>query len=158
MITVDGAGLIAQVMPVGLLIVTVEQRWLGPARREPGPIGTVWWYVGLPYKAFTILLCLLAIWACIAAVSNDQPLTGFSADLVAVSLGSLGFMVFGTLLGLLTYSHIGRDKAIANVEKQDRQQLIVERAHKVARLRKRDERRRNRADRGRKPPSANAGQ
>lgn len=33
----------------------------------------------------------------------------------------------------------GREKAIANIESYDRKQLIVNRAHKVAKLKRRDE-------------------
>ncbi|MDR6689065.1 hypothetical protein J2Y41_004669 [Arthrobacter sp. 1088] len=153
MISVEGAGLIAQVVPVGLLIVTVEQKWLGPAKREPGPIGTVWWYIALPYKALTVLTSLLAIWACLASVSNAKPLDGFDASLVSVSLASLGMMVFATLLALLSYGYVGRDKAIANIERYDRQQRIVDRAHRVARIRRRAEKQKAR---GARPSTENA--
>lgn len=139
MISVDGAGLIAQVVPVGLLIITVEQKWLGPAKREPGPIGTTWWYLALPFKVITLFLCLCAMWACLASVSNNKPLEGFDASLVVVALALLGMTVFATLCSLLAYGHVGREKAIANIESYDRKQLIVNRAHKVAKLKRRDE-------------------
>lgn len=141
MISVDGADLIAQVVPVGLLIITVEQKWLGPAKREPGPIGSIWWYLALPFKVTTLLLCLFAMWACLASVSNNKPLEGFDASIVVVALALLGMTVFSTLLALLAYGHVGRDKAMANIESYDRKQLIVERAHKVAKLKRRDEKR-----------------
>lgn len=144
MISVDGAGLIAQVMPVGLLIITVEQKWLGPAKREPGPIGTIWWYLALPFKAITLILCLSAMWACLAAVSNNQPLDGFSASVVVVALILLGMTVFATLLALLAYGHVGRDTALANIDHHDRKQLIIYRAQRVAKLNRRDEKRASR--------------
>ena len=139
MISVDGAGLIAQVVPVGLLIITVEQKWLGPAKREPGPIGTIWWYLALPFKVLTLVLCLCAMWACLASVSNNKPLEGLDAVVVVAALAFLGVTVFATLLALLTYGHIGKEKAFANIESYNRKQLIAARAHKVARLKRRDE-------------------
>lgn len=151
MISVDGAGLIAQVVPVGLLIITVEQKWLGPAKREPGPIGTLWWYMALPFKVITLFLSLCAMWACLASVSNNEPLEGVEASVVIAALAVLGMTVFATLLALLTYGHLGREKAIANIESYDRKQLIVDRAHKVAKLKRRDERRNLKKEKSSRP-------
>jgi hypothetical protein len=87
------------------------------------------------------------MWACLASVSNNKPLEGFDALVVVLALAFLGMTVFATLLALLTYGHIGREKAIANIENYDRKQLIVDRAHKVARMRRRDEKSRIKAAR-----------
>jgi hypothetical protein len=73
------------------------------------------------------------MWACLASVSDNRPLEGFGASVVVAALAFLGMTVFATLLALLTYGHIGKKKSY------DRKQLIADRAHKVDRLKRRDE-------------------
>lgn len=93
----------------------------------------------LPAKVITLILCLSAMWTCLAAVSNNQPLDGPSASVVVVALMLLGMTVSATLLALLAYGHVGRDKALTNVENHDRKQLIIDRAQRVAKLNRRDD-------------------
>ncbi|MDR6572324.1 hypothetical protein J2X60_000960 [Curtobacterium sp. 320] len=96
MISVQGIELIATVIPVGLLVLTIEFR------------RTILTLVAdLKYLWARIAACLLLVVAsvgsvlaevlCISSVGSNVPLGGFDAVFVTVPLVTLGFVVMGAI-------------------------------------------------------------
>ncbi|MCU1408494.1 MAG: hypothetical protein JWM23_574 [Microbacteriaceae bacterium] len=137
-ISLDGAGLIAQVIPVALLIFIVERRWVGPVEKRPGARGAFEWWAVLLLQALLIGLSLWVEWECIVAVSLQTPIGPDRAWVVDLTLYGIGFAVFTTLLSLLSHGYLGRETARANVRRADRRRWIVDRAHRVAKMERRD--------------------
>lgn len=110
MISTDGAALIAQVIPVGLLIVAVERRALGGSRPPKTGRKRAYWiakYIGL---AATVLISVLAVLFCILAVSADEPLKGVSAVIVIIGGLMLAGIAMDTTIELTMRSFAGAFK------------------------------------------------
>lgn len=103
----DGASLIAQVLPVGLLIVAVERRALGgrlPPKRGRGRVG--WLVRGIGLLA-TVTLSVVSVWVCVAAVSQSRDLDVWESVLVFVAGGTLAFVALDTTISLTIRSYAG---------------------------------------------------
>lgn len=103
----DGAGLIAQILPVGLLIVAVERRALGgrlPPKRGSGRVGWLVRGIGL---LTTVTLSVVAVWVCVAAVSQSRGLGDWESILVFVAGGTLAFVALDTTISLTIRSYAG---------------------------------------------------
>lgn len=136
MISVGGASLIAQVIPVGLLIVAVEARAAGPIAKEPGRWGGAKWFALVLSLAGVVLFSLIAIAYCVVAVSSNQPISGYAAFCVYAALVGLGYAVFVTLLRLLSVSIVGPQSVKAVRAADARRALVRHRASRVAALSK----------------------
>lgn len=108
MFTVEGASLIAQVIPVALLIIAFEGRAVAMLVRTL-------WRRGLFYvSSVTCVVAVVAFWAeyiCISAVSQDIALDGANAIIVgcggaAVGVWAAGFV--GASIGH-HFARVGRD-------------------------------------------------
>ena len=102
-VSVGGAALIAQIIPVLLLIVVVEaqalvrkgwplrrSKWL---RRVGGPIAAWGWGA---YAVGSVVLGLTAVFVCVNAVAFDRPMPASVAGLAL-----LGFFLCLTLAGVI---------------------------------------------------------
>ena len=99
MISVEGAAVIAQVFPVGILVIALEisrvETILAASRTAFAML--VVFALGL---IVTLVLGLDAVQICIRAVSTDKPVTGAEAVIVGIA-GQLLIAAVGTLLTLL---------------------------------------------------------
>lgn len=109
MISIEGAGLLAQVLPVGLLIIAVERRALGP---EPYPRGRRYalagWWTLYVVMGLTVAASIISTMLCVIAVSQSEPLEGVSAWIVTVSGIALALVAIRTTVALSMRSYSGR--------------------------------------------------
>lgn len=100
MITAEGAGVIATIIPIGLLIIGFE------IQRVPQFVATDWmgtavlWITGLALLS-ALVLGFLAEATLIRAVAAGTCVTGFAAEVVWTALTFLGTGSFLLLLGSL---------------------------------------------------------
>lgn len=105
-ISMEGAGLIAQILPVGLLIVAVERRALG-GRRPPRRRGRVGWLVrGLGLIA-TVTLSVVAVWMCVVAVAQGRAMEMWESTIVFVAGAGLAFVALDTTISLTIRAYAG---------------------------------------------------
>lgn len=83
MISISGAGLIAQVYPVAVLLLLLESGRLRRARgsRRESAFDRFWGYLTL----VTSLLSVVAISICVVSVSRSQDVAGFFSWVVIVT-------------------------------------------------------------------------
>ncbi|KQQ94604.1 hypothetical protein ASF62_11080 [Leifsonia sp. Leaf325] len=100
MISLEGAGLLAQVIPVGLLIIVIERRLV--TRLLPtGRFASMTMWAGRVAMILAVLLGAFAVERCIVAVSSgeiprgiDAAIIGLGAYLVWITTGILFFLFF----------------------------------------------------------------
>lgn len=99
-ISTDGAALIAQVIPVALLVVGFEiQR--APTLYATGRMGTVGLWVIGGILVISLGLGFIAEKLCLEAVASSKPLNELESAIVWVALNALGYGAFLLLLGSL---------------------------------------------------------
>jgi hypothetical protein len=105
MISQDGAGLIAQLLLVGVLVLAVERRALGAEAFPRGRGGMrrarqVWWWVRFAASGLIGGASVLAVAFCVVAVSSGRPLVGGEATFVGLMAALLGVLVIGVVVSL----------------------------------------------------------
>ena len=138
MISVEGAGLIAQILQLLLLVGAVERRALGPVVTPPkgAPLRKrrlAWIFLNI----MTIALAFLVEFICIAAVATDVRLDLLRAIPVVIVMLTFGIVITFTLLDLYLASLIGIESYRERQADSDKRQLIKLRAVRVARIAKR---------------------
>lgn len=106
-ISTDGAALIAQVIPVGLLIIAVERRALGGVRAPKTGRRRAMWIVRFWALVATVLLSVLGVLFCIVAVSTNKALDGLSAWIVIIGGVALAGVALDTTMDLTMRSFAG---------------------------------------------------
>ena len=89
MISLDGASLLAQVIPVLVLIVAVERRGLGYVKAARTLPGFFWWVARLVWTGLAVIGAVFAELWCITAVCSGVAPVGVNAAIVTVG----GFLV-----------------------------------------------------------------
>jgi hypothetical protein len=137
-ISTAGAGIIAQVLPVLLLILVVERRALGPTTIPPkgAPGRRKILAVAIP-TLIVLAFSFLVEYECIDAVSESTPLQGTRAFAVFVIMLAMGVLVTLTVMDLYMASLMGIDQFRQRKSETDRKNRIRARARHVHRLRKR---------------------
>jgi Ni,Fe-hydrogenase I cytochrome b subunit len=120
MISVEGAGVIAQVVPVGLLVLAFE------ARREDALVGTgrlTEWLVAISRYVLvgTVIAAGTVETVCIMAVSSGSAIRGFASGFVYVVGYVLLFAVLVTVLVAVMRNSGFTD---AMIERQMRKPLV----------------------------------
>jgi hypothetical protein len=133
--SIEGAGLIAQVLPVLLLILAIERRALGPVQvpRKGAPRR----FRRLAYLfagAVAISFALATEYACLTSVAEQQPLEPWTARLVTAYMLLLGIIVSITLLDLYAASVLGLDLFRQRRAQIDKDELVKARAKHVYKL------------------------
>ena len=138
MISTAGAGLIAQILPVLLLIGAVERRALGPVvvPRKGAPLRRrrlAWIVVNILTLAFAFLVELL----CIESVATNVRLDVLRGVPVVIAMLALGVVISVTIMDLYVSSLFGIDSYRERQADSERRLLIGSRARRVAKLSKR---------------------
>lgn len=107
MISVDGAGLIAQVLPVGILVLAVERRALGGTPYPTGGLRRVSWWLQYIVAGVAVGGSVVSVILAVAAVSSNVPLSGADAVVVGTSGFLLAFAVGGVTVPLAMRSYRG---------------------------------------------------
>lgn len=104
MISVDGASVLAQVLPVGILLVALELRRVQfyAGRR----FMTVLMRIGGAALFATVVACVQAVVLCVTSVATGRPLDGFAAVFVWVSATALSICV-QLLLAIIVADALG---------------------------------------------------
>jgi hypothetical protein len=97
-ITVDGARVLASVIPVALLIIAVHTRGL---RRR---IRLVPKRFALVATIGIIFAAIVSVGLCVWCTNTGEPLTGFSAWFVMVAAALLGLQTAGTFVEFVVIS------------------------------------------------------
>lgn len=133
MITVEGAKLLAQFIPVLVLILAVEQRILGP---EPQPfrlIGWIWYWAKGIGQSLGAAGCLISMAPLILYVNANQNIDGSWAWVIFISVLLAGQSVIGIVTALVFRGYFGH----AQIERgEERMRLQREEAHAVRRIRR----------------------
>lgn len=105
MISLDGAALIAQVIPIGILIVALEVRHLEPLYGSNRTM-TLLLRIAGAFTLGAVLLGAIAVSLCITAVSSGTRLDSWQSVVVYVG-GSLVYVVAFVFLALLVMERVG---------------------------------------------------
>lgn len=135
MISTAGAGLIAQVIPVLVLIVAVEARALGAVVAGPswsGPSRRMRWKIMVTVVA--VALTVVTEWTCIWSVSSGQALVPLLAFFVTIGLVAIGSVCFFTVLNLTIVTFVGRERWLSEEQAKERSRVIRDRAVRVRKL------------------------
>lgn len=136
MITAEGAGIIATIIPIGLLILGFEiQR--SPELVATGKVGTVTLWTMGAVLVLGLVLGFVAEWMLVKAVAVSDGVTGFGAILVWTSLWFVGVGSFLLLLGSLAQrlgliERVGRParrRVVASPRRLARSIAYVEKHH-----------------------------
>lgn len=106
MINTDGAGLIAQLIPVLVLVLAVERRMLGPTALPARGFRRLWWWVRLGGMGASVVLAFLAVAYCVIAVSSGTTLTGWQAAIVSIAVAVVGFAAMSTFIPLTMRAYV----------------------------------------------------
>lgn len=102
MITIDGAGLLAQVLPVCVLILVVEVRAISGTKPDPGRFNRLFAGMAVALAFVALFGGFFAESQCVASVMSGTPITA-PIVVAAVVVGSwlIGFASFSVALLLL---------------------------------------------------------
>jgi membrane protein implicated in regulation of membrane protease activity len=124
-ISVDGAALIAQVLPVLLLIVVVEAR--GIVRGSEVSFGPLPAWLWVPFVVIVILTSFLAMGICIGSVARNQEIAHPLASIVTWTglLASLILSLFSLLeIALVPYRRRWLDNRESREHRRSRRQRL----------------------------------
>lgn len=133
MITVEGAKLLAQFIPVLVLILAVERRILGP---EPEPVrlvGWIWYWIKGIGQTFGAGVALVSMGPLILYVNANQSIDGFWAVVIIVSVVLAGQAVIGIVTDLVFRGYFGHSRIDRGEERIRRK---AEKAHDARRFRR----------------------
>lgn len=149
MITVEGAKLLTQFIPVVILVMAVERHRLGP---EPEPVsvrGWVWyWTKGIGQTA-AVVGCIMSLVPLFSAVNENRNLDGPLAMGILFCVYLLGLAVAGVVVSLVMRSYFGHHHAEqADAAKRERDVAALE-LRRVRRLRRKARRKMAKRRKGR---------
>lgn len=110
MITVEGAKLLAQFIPVLVLILAVERRILGP---EPEPlrlVGWLWYWIKGIGQTFGAGVALVSMGPLIVHVNANQNIDGIWAVVIIVSVVLAGQAVIAIVTDLVFRGYFGHTR------------------------------------------------
>lgn len=140
MISTAGAGLIAQIIPVLLLIVAVEARALGTVTKGTRLGASRWLRWRMMLTIIAVSLTISAEFFCIEAVSSDHPLLGVPAVTVLVGVFAIGIACYFTVLSLTIMTFVGQETWLNSEQAKERRRVIRDRAIRVRKLHTRERR------------------
>lgn len=133
--SIEGAGLIAQIIPVLLLILAIERRALGPLRLPAR---------GKPHRkrrlallaagGISVACAFTTEFGCVTSVAQQQRLPGWQGVLVGAYMLLLGIVVTVTLLELYLASVFGLEIFRQTLDQAEKSDLIKYRAKRVHKL------------------------
>jgi hypothetical protein len=141
MITVEGAKLLAQFIPVLILILAVERRTLGP---EPEPVrrtGWIWYWLKGIGQSFGAAVALLSMAPLIIFVNENRTIDGFYAVMILVSVLLTGQAVIGVVISLVFRGYFGHEQTALGEEIRRQKAQEVEATRRYRRARRRAQRR-----------------
>lgn len=107
MISVEGAKMLAQVIPIALLIMAVERRWLGSEPEPFSPIGWAWYWVKATVQGFVVIGCVVSMWFLFISINDNVPVAPDRTWGVALTMLGLTYAVMGVLISLTLRSYLG---------------------------------------------------
>jgi hypothetical protein len=107
MISVEGAKLLAALIPVLVLILAVERRALGPEQRPVYVIGWVWFCAKLAGQTVGAGMSIVMLGPLVIAVNANAPLDGVWAVATIASVILAGFGVVSIVVPLVMRGYLG---------------------------------------------------
>jgi hypothetical protein len=134
-ITVEGAKLLAQLMPVVLVLLIVERRWLGP---EPEPltfVGWAWFWIKGVAQWLAVGGCMMSLIPLFVAVNTNSNVQEGWDILALVSFAVVWLAAIGVVAPLAQRSYLGKDRIELGAERIRERRLAQLELRRVARSR-----------------------
>lgn len=110
MITVEGAKLLAQFIPVLILILAVERRLLGPEPEPVSVIAQIWYWAKGVGQSLGAAGALVSMAPLIIGVNDNRSIEGFWTVVIVVSLFLTGQAVIGIVVILVFRGYFGNTR------------------------------------------------
>lgn len=140
MITVEGAKLLAQFIPIVILVMAVERHRLGP---EPEPVsvpGWVWYWMKGLGQAVAVVGCISSLVPLFSAVNENRNIEGIQTVGILASVYLLGLAVTGVIVSLVLRSYFGHQQVKTLEESKRARDVAALELRRVRRLRRKAER------------------